>query len=923
MKVFDLDLLCDDALIETDLCIVGSGPAGLSIANEFANLGTKILLLEGGGFDEEPESHSLYTIECVGGPRKVDQSAIRSRGLGGSSRIWTGRCAPFDALDFEPRPWIAHSGWPFSLVDIQPYLERAGTNLGLGPNRYDESLWSEFRVSRPLPPLNERPLKPMFWQFSRSPRDQKISVDFGRDLTNVRSDNIQILVHANLTHINTSPDGGRFESADVRTLRGKQARIRSRALVLCCGGIENARLLLSSNRSAAHGLGNQNDLVGRFLMDHTDCRIWDLGEDSAQRLLSRFGTYWLDNERARHVFLHGLGLSRELQQEERLLNCHAYIDQFGLAEDDPWSAIQRLVPALRSRRLSENTRRDAQQVLRSFGEISRGLYRRSFAHRPQRVRAQRYELHFILEQKPDPASRITLSTENRDALGMPLAKIDWKISDLERQTAKRMSLLLHDEFRRLDLPALDVPHWLDDLGEWVSRCTEKAHPTGTTRMAVSAKEGVVNENCQVHGVEGLFVAGSSVFPTSGAANPTLMIVAMSLRLADWLKSNYFAVSSERPEKVEFPSLSFMYQKTRRETESSTVIKIGLVGTGRRIREIYLPILEQMSSRYQIAGFATGSAEGSRRFESQTGIKSFASAQELADQKEPDLLVVAVPDRRTEATVDGLLDHGIPLLVETPLAWSAAGVRKLIAKAAMKKVTIGVAEQFPFLPLEQFRKTLLELGVFGNVFAAFNDFHSYSYHGIAQLRRYLKGNPTKVRNEEFHFENGVRWQSGSVIFTDGARLQHNYAVLGQALHSSVHFHGTAGSMSDEVITVCDSASGESQTASLVRNCDSSGRLVSISASLPKIGEVRWSNRFAEFNFSDEQIAVATLLDGMAAAVRKGIRPLYTADESLLDIEIVQALRYGSVHGRVIRLPLQENVQKALALAGRVLRRRLSS
>lgn len=914
MKIFDLEKFsADTSLVDTDLCIVGTGPAGLSIANEFAHENVRVLLLEGGGFDEEPETQSLYQIESAGGPRKIDQSAIRSRGLGGSSRIWTGRCAPFDQTDFEKRPWIGYSGWPLSRSDIDPYLERAGQALGLGPNCFDESLWSQFRVNRPLPPLNDKLLRPMFWQFSRSPRNQKTSVDFGRDLTNSKAENVQILLHANLTHINTSADGKRVESVDVQTLGGKSARIQSKALALCCGGVENARLLLASNRTVPQGLGNQNDLVGRFLMDHTDTKIWDLDEVSAQKLLSRFGIYWLDRLRDRHVFLHGIGLSQEIQKKDRLLNCHAYIDQFGVADDDPWSTALRMVRTLRSRNLSDESRQDARLLLQKSPEIARGVYRR-LKHRPQLQRAQKYELHFILEQKPDPLSRVTLSTDSRDALGMPLSRIDWIISGLERATARKMALLLHGEFGRLGLPAPDVPSWLDDDAEWIARCGEKAHPTGTTRMAVSAQVGVVDENCQVHGIEGLFVSGSSVFPTSGAANPTLMIVAISLRLSDWLKSTVFSGSGQR-ERIEFPPLSSRYKTNLQKAGGSTGLRVGFVGSGRRVGEIYLPILRQMSSKYDIAGFTTGSAEGARRFESRTGIEALGNARELVDTKRPELLIVAVPDRLAEATVYSLIDLGVPLLVETPLAWSASGVRKIIAKAAAKNVLIGVAEQFPFLPIEQFKKMLLDRGVFGEVYAAFNDFHSYSYHGIARLRRYLKGSPTRVSNTEFRFGKRIRWHSGSVLFSGGARIEHNYNSLGQSFQPSVHFHGTAGAMSDDAITVLDEGSNEYRTKA-GRIDGASSRLLSISASLPKFGEVSWLNPFSEFDFSDEQIAVATLIDGMASAIRDANNPVYTASEFLTDIEVVQAFRYAAAHGRAIRFPFNEKVQRALALVGRL-------
>ena len=129
-----------------DRCIVGSGPAGISIAAEFAKTNVNVLVLESGGVDDEQDTQRLYEIESAGAPRVMDQQDLRRRILGGSSHIWTGRCAPFDALDFESRPWISNSGWPLSRANLDPYLERAAANLGLAPQIYDESLWPLFKA---------------------------------------------------------------------------------------------------------------------------------------------------------------------------------------------------------------------------------------------------------------------------------------------------------------------------------------------------------------------------------------------------------------------------------------------------------------------------------------------------------------------------------------------------------------------------------------------------------------------------------------------------------------------------------------------------------------------------------------------------------------------------------------------------------
>jgi choline dehydrogenase-like flavoprotein len=540
MKIIDFHELENELLLQVDLCIVGTGPIGLSIANEFAGLDWNVLVLEGGGMTEEPDTQSLYDIEPTGEPIPMDQSRrYRLRAFGGTSRIWTGRCAPFEDDDFEPRSWVRYSGWPFSRRELDPYYERAGTYLGLGPHCYDDSLWSRFEVPRPSPSLDERLIEPFFWQFSRSPTSSQ-AVDFGKDLKFPNSPNLKVLLHANVTNINVSAEANRFDSVDIRTLHGKQGRIRARALVLGCGGIENARLLLASNRQVPMGLGNQNDLVGRFLMDHPLCIVGRFHPKEGSRVLNRFGHYWLDSGEKRHSYLHGMALSREIQRKEHLLKCHAFVDAIDPVTDDPWIALRRWRSTLKSGRLHQAAMQDGRIILSHALELTQGAFRRLVKHRPQLPRTERTELHCILEQMPDPESRVTLSGDRKDALGVPISKVHWKIGDVEVRTVRRMSQLVCQEFGRLKLPLPAFCPWFDASNAEEPRFENKAHPTGTTRLAPEPRHGVVDVNLQVHNVHGLFVAGTSVFPTSGAVNPTLMAVALALRLADWLKTSYFS-----------------------------------------------------------------------------------------------------------------------------------------------------------------------------------------------------------------------------------------------------------------------------------------------------------------------------------------------------------------------------------------------
>ncbi|NMG20221.1 GMC oxidoreductase [Brasilonema bromeliae] len=539
MRFSDLNECEDNLLIETDLCIVGSGPAGLSIAKEFAGTKIKVWILESGGFEKESDTEALCKIENVGVSRKDN---TRNRLYGGTSHTWTGRCAPFNPTDFQKRSWIPYSGWDLKYEELEPLLERAGKNLGLGPNCYDNQLWKLFKVLPATPNLDSKFLDTTFWQFSKSPKERGEPIRFGRDFFIDNSPNIEVLLHANVTHINTNELGTCFESVEVRTLEGKRAFVKAKALVLSCGGIENARLLLASNRTIPNGIGNQNDVVGRFLMDHSLCVIGSFDHHAAYSVRNRFGHYLIKNKQRTHVYLHGLSLSPKIQEQENLLRCDAYLEEYNPLPNDSWSAMRRLKTTLRKRECIKQSTQDIFTILSNFREISSGFHRRYVKRRPPLLKVERLELHCMLEQLPDPESRITLSTNQKDRLNMPLAKINWKVNSLERQTAQRMSQLITQEFQRIGFPAPHLSSWLNKEENWTQNFEDKAHHTGTTRMSANPKKGVVNVNSQVHEVNGLFVAGSSTFPTSGTANSTLMIVALALRLADHLKYNYFRAS---------------------------------------------------------------------------------------------------------------------------------------------------------------------------------------------------------------------------------------------------------------------------------------------------------------------------------------------------------------------------------------------
>ena len=804
MKAFDLERMSDRAPISTDVCIIGSGAAGMTIASELKDM--RVIIVEGGGIDREAETEALYEVESIGDPRSIDQASIRARVLGGSTHIWSGRCAPFDPIDYQSRDWVRGSGWPIESWEIQRYFSRASNYLGLFP--VTDELWPLIAPGKHAG-ADSADVEDRFWQASRDKYGRP--VDFGRTL----QPNAEILLHANVTRIDD-------HIVEARALNGNQVTINAEAIVLCAGGVENARLLLAS------GLGNDN--VGRYYMDHIDCPIGVFDRRGAEEV---FGHYWLDAGGRRNIYDYGLRLSAEVQRKERILNCHAFL----LNIDDgtsAWSALRRLA---QTRRLRPGLKEDIYQAGKNLSEVSSAIYRQTIMRRP--FQAGRLEWHLMLEQAPYFESQIRLS-KKRDALGVPQTLLHWKVGELEYRTAERAQYHFEKELQRRGLP---IPTRLPLGDDWINRTAEKAHPTGTTRMSENAADGVVDVNCKVFGQNGIYVAGSSVFPTAGAANPTLMIVASSIRLADHLNSTLL--------KNRKASLSTRFVR------KSGGLRVGFIGASKRVCEMHLSVVDYLG--YEVVGFTSRSNSSAYRLESRSGASRFESQEQLA--RECELLIVAVSDDLSEEIVTSLANLNVPLLCETPIAWTIEGVQRIMSHEFSK---IGVAEQFPFLPLEQVRRRVLPQ--LGRIKSVINDGAVYSYHGIAQLRQYLDGQPMYARGD-------------TVKFNSGQTLTHRE----HSAQPSFRIVGTEGEIVDETLTV------NNRTYSVERGADGTISLA---------GE-RWQNPYP--GLTDEQVAVATVIEGM-----KG-NPVYCPQQFGADIEIVQALRYSKT-GAKIKFPLHARTAK---------------
>jgi choline dehydrogenase-like flavoprotein len=521
------------AKIDTDICVVGAGAAGITLVTQLAATHRDICLIESGAFEPDSETQSLYDLECTGYPLRPDYMS-RARYFGGSCNLWAGRSMRLAPLDFERREWVPHSGWPISHAEVSHYYPAAGRILGLPdldsasdemPKRLSDTEQRIFGGTTLTPTISAWARKPM--RFGAASKDHFRSAR-----------NLRVLLNASATKLHVNEAGNAVESLEVRTLNGGLVVVRARCFVLACGGIENARLLLVSRDRQPQGLGNAHDLVGRYFMDHPRAVFGRIHVPAGAHLpllrgrTLKYGRYQV-----------GVGLSREAQRRERLLNHFVTFEHesSGFVEAKYQSFIQTMKVVLRRGYTGSRwdfTRTHLAEIpnliyLLSPRELMpHPLYRLYVTLRdamPRRPRPRTYVVVYFCEQPPDPASRVSLSSDN-DRLGVPKLSFHWDLGRAMEDSVMRLQEMLAVELERAGVGTLerspDPPVY-----------TDASHHMGTTRMSARPDEGIVDTDCRLHGYANLYLAGSCVFPTGGHANPTLTIVALALRLADHLSTS--------------------------------------------------------------------------------------------------------------------------------------------------------------------------------------------------------------------------------------------------------------------------------------------------------------------------------------------------------------------------------------------------
>ena len=534
--------------LDADICIIGAGVAGLSVAHSFIGTAVSVCIVEGGGMEAEERYQALFEGSSVGSPA-FDPATSRMRAFGGTCNLWGRGCIPLGtALD--QRSWVPHSGWPVTYADLESSYRQARAFCGIESHDFAKG---SFLTPPELAPLDFDERKLVNRIFAASP------VHFGSAYKSefAQAPNIQVLLHANLTELMATPDGSAVEEARIATLDGKRGRVRARHFVLAAGGIENARLLLLSNSVAPQGLGNDRDLVGRYFMDHPSGKLGAIITDTPEALTRPYDRNLAKGRVPSHP---EICLSDEAQREHGILN--GRLRPFAVEGSVPrgiqalrglkaaWRAKSRDQELTLQERLClrhngepqyireaapppDGMARLAMELGMGIGDVARA-FGRKLAGKPT-VRTDRVDLVGYFEQAPNPDSRVTLGSET-DALGLRRVCVDWRLDALDMHTYRTAAQLFGNELARVCNGRFQLEPWLRDDANPVPQVFGTSHHMGTTKMSDDSASGVVDRDCKVHGVDNLHVAGSSVFPAGGWAFPTFTIVALGLRLAGHLRT---------------------------------------------------------------------------------------------------------------------------------------------------------------------------------------------------------------------------------------------------------------------------------------------------------------------------------------------------------------------------------------------------
>lgn len=548
-----------ETTLQTQVCVVGSGPAGIACALELARRQIDVILVEAGGATHLPAAQAMCEAEIVDPRRHAPmQDAVR-RALGGTSWLWGGRCIPFDPIDFEPRDHVPDVAWPLSYAEIAPWYRVACEYANCGRPTFSVS---DLECASARQPFTDtfQPGAIIATDLERWSGEPNFARRYARALRN--NPHVRLLLDATCVAIDPMPDSEQIRSVDVVTGLCGETRLRIRAdrFVLACGGLESTRLLLNANARHGDRLGNRGGMLGCHYMGHVSGKIASvrLHADPAR-------TVWhFERDTQGFYARRRLTVPAAMQHRHALLNTAMWLDNPPLADPGHGNGVLSMAYlALRTPGLSRLLAAPAiarittaggsrgtlaahlRNVARALPRIAAFIPPFAYQHYVARPRlpgfllpspTNVYALHYHAEHLPHRASRVTLA-DSTDRHGMRRIKVDLRFQHADADSVVRSHALLDQHLR--DTGAGQVDYWMpasERVDAVLAMAGDGFHQIGTIRMAADWRSGVVNRDCRVFGTRNLYVASSAVFPSSSQANPTLTILALAARLAHHLAS---------------------------------------------------------------------------------------------------------------------------------------------------------------------------------------------------------------------------------------------------------------------------------------------------------------------------------------------------------------------------------------------------
>lgn len=467
-----------------EVCVCGSGPAGITVARRLMKAGARVLLLEAGSTEWSEASQSIYAGESIGPLEYYAVDSSRLRYFGGTSNHWAGFCTRFNPIDFEERGIWEVPGWPIRIDDVYSYQDEARDILDITDQSFEK---------RSIPLWRDGRLVTSRWSSSPPTR-------FGEKYRSEleASPHLDVALNANVVDIKLNAEKHAVAEVIVANYNGKRFSVFPKYVVLAFGAMENARFLLSARSDITAGIGNHSDFVGRCFMEHFSLTLG--------RFVKTKPEFWTMEKD------YGFNPSPDVMRERKIGNCF-----ISLKPDTTPRFYGRLAPVRKAIRnvtcssdvLLKLARRNTDVICAGDGTVGP-----------------------IMEQSPNTSSRVLLDPARNDRFDQPAIRIDWRLNDLDRRTIRAVAEEVGKALAEQNIGRLRIAPQILDNGD--PEVGMHAHHMGTTRMSLSPRDGVVNPDCRVHGIENLYIGGSSVFPTGGGCNPTFSIVCLSLRLGDHL-----------------------------------------------------------------------------------------------------------------------------------------------------------------------------------------------------------------------------------------------------------------------------------------------------------------------------------------------------------------------------------------------------